>query len=116
MIIKESYEDGITVVHVEGDFLSEPDQRMFQERIRELARKGAKKVVIDLVKVKHMNSCGLGSLVCALTTLRKSGGDIRLANMCGGIHDLFIITQLEKIFESSPTVEEAVAQFKAVRK
>lgn len=115
MIIKETHEGGVTVVHVDGDFLSEPDQRMFQERVRELARQGAKEVVVDLARVKHMNSCGLGSLVCALTTLRKSGGDIRLACMGGGVHDLFIITQLEKIFETSPTVEQAVARFSAAR-
>ncbi len=112
MIIKETEKSGVTVVHVEGDFLSEPDQQHFQQRIRELAGKGKKKVVIDLGRVKHMNSCGLGSLVCALTTLRKAGGDIRLANMAGGIHDLFIITQLEKIFESSATVEEAIGGFR----
>ena len=116
MNVKESLEGGITVVRVEGDFLSEPDQRIFTERIRELVRKGMRHVVIDLAKVKHMNSCGLGSLVCALTTLRKAGGDIRLAGMGTGVHDLFIITQLERIFEVFPTTEQAVDKFQADRK
>jgi anti-sigma B factor antagonist len=102
---------GIIIISMEGDFISEPEQIKFRERIRELVEEGKTNFVVDLSLVKHINSCGLGSLVCALTKARRSGGDIRLAGLGSNVEELFKLTQLIMIFKISPTVEDAVAQY-----
>jgi anti-sigma B factor antagonist len=101
----------ICTVRFDGDFLSEVDHETFREKIHSLAEEGNIHVVIDLAGVKYINSCGLGSLVCALTTLRRVGGDLRLANLGEHVRKLLEITQLTKTFEVYPTLENAVRQF-----
>jgi len=102
---------GISVVRFEGDFLSEVDHETFREQIHSLAEEGQRHVVIDLAGVKYINSCGLGSLVCALTTLRRVGGDLRLANVREHPQKLLEMTQLNRTFEIYPTLEQALQEF-----
>ncbi len=104
---------GVCVVRFEGDFLSEADHETFRKKIHALADEGKRHVVIDLGRVIHINSCGLGSLVCALTTLRKVGGDLRLANVGMHVQELLVITELNRIFEVHPSLESAMQKMSA---
>ena len=99
---------GASIIRLEGDFISEVDQEKLRKRVRELAQSGNIHIILDLERVKYINSCGLGSLVCALTVLRKAGGDIRLAGVGSVVHDLLQITQLDKILQIFSSVEEAL--------
>jgi len=101
---------GICVMRIEGDFLSEEDHETFRENIYSLAKEGTMHVVIDLSGVKYINSCGLGSLVCALTTLRKVGGNLRLVGVGAHVRELFAITQLDRIFAIYTSLEKAVQE------
>ena len=102
---------GVCVIRFEGDFLSELDHESFRGRIRSLAEEGQLHVAIDLSGVKHINSCGLGSLVCALTTLRTVGGDLRLVRVGEHVWKLLEMTQLNSIFKIYPSLEMALQKF-----
>ncbi len=108
MIIKEHISGDVTVLALQGDFISEPDQKRFLDRITSLVAGGSKHVIIDLRESKILNSCGLGSLVCALTKLRKAKGDLRLANVGIEVRHLLVITRLEEVFSMYGSVEEAL--------
>jgi anti-sigma B factor antagonist len=58
-----------------------------------------------------MNSTGLGLLISGLTTLRKAGGELRLANVTDKIESLLAITKLITVFKAYDSVEEAVSSF-----
>ncbi len=109
MHLKVTHSAGVSVVHLEGDFLLEPQQDKLREKIHELVEKGSKNFIIDLTSVKHINSCGLGSLVCAYTSARKVEGNLRLAGVGTAVQELLNITQLVKIFDVFPTLEQALA-------
>ncbi len=108
MIIKEHIAGEVAVLALQGDFISEPDQKRFQDRIASLLAGGSRHIIVDLNEAKILNSCGLGSLVCALTKLRRSGGDLRLANVGIEVRHLLIITRLEEVFSLFPSVEQAI--------
>lgn len=110
MHLKVTHSPGVSVVHLEGDFLLEPEQNKLREKIHELVDRGSKNFIIDLTGVKHINSCGLGSLICAYTSARKTGGNLRLAGASRAVQELLKITQLVKIFEMFPTLEQALAE------
>ena len=99
---------GSTVIHLEGDFIGEADQKNLKDQVNRVVDKGAKRLVIDLGHIKYINSCGLGSLVCALTTVRRSGGELRLAAPGSEVRHLFEMTRLDVILKVYPTVDEAV--------
>jgi len=104
-----------SIVNVDGDFLSEPDQDRFRQRIKEIVEQGRKHIIIDLSRVAHINSCGLGSLVCGLVAARRAGGELVLMNPGEKIQRLFEITNLSTVFHIYPNVTAALAEHHALQ-
>jgi anti-sigma B factor antagonist len=112
MQIKEKVENNVAILSLKGDLLGEPDTTTIREKIHSLCSDQVKQVVLDLGGVNYMNSSGLGTLIAALTTVRNSGGDLRLARVEGKVQNLFVMTQLVKVFDTYETVDRALASFK----
>ncbi len=104
---------GFSIISLEGDFLSEGEQSELRKKVRTLVDQGKTRLIIDLTGSKHINSCGLGALVCAYTTLRRAGGDLRLAGVSRSVEELLKITRLTMILYISPTVEQAIAEYRS---
>ena len=111
MRISKQIQTGIAVLSLEGDFIGELDRSDLSSNVQDLLAVGNRHFVIDLRGVHHINSCGLGSLVSTLTTLRKAGGDLRLACPNPGVRSLFEMTQLVKVFEFHDTIEQALTGY-----
>ncbi|MBE0646120.1 MAG: STAS domain-containing protein [Bacteroidetes bacterium] len=111
MQIKETIEGDVVVLALKGNLMGEPETTEFREKIKSLVRDGFLKIVLDVAKIKWINSSGLGALIAALATVNGSGGDMRIANVTDKINSLFMITQLIKVFKSFDTIERTVASF-----
>ena len=111
MAIKESMRDGVAVLALKGKLIGGPDSLALHDKVHSLIADGIKQVVVDLGKVKWMNSSGLGALMASLTTLRNAGGDLKLANVTKKIESLLLITKLIVVFEIYKSVDRAVASF-----
>lgn len=112
MAIKEQIQGDVAVIELKGKLMGGPETSAIHEKVKNLVDDGIKKVVIDLGKVKWMNSTGLGALMGAMTTLRNHGGELKLANVTEKVQSLFMITKLITIFETYEGVDKAVADFK----
>ncbi len=112
MNIKEKMHGDVAVVALKGNLMGEPDTTEVREKIYSLLQDDVKKVVLDLGKVKWINSSGLGALIAAMTSVKNKGGDLRLANVTEKVESVFMITQLIKVFKTYETVDRAVASFK----
>jgi len=112
MNIKEKMQGDVAVVALKGNLMGEPDTTEVREKVYSLLQDDVKKIVLDLGKVKWMNSSGLGSLIAAMTSVKNKGGDMRLANITEKVESVFMITQLIKVFKTYETVDRAVASFK----
>lgn len=113
MQIKEKMENDVAVISLKGDLLGEPDTGMIRDKIHSLVNDEVKHVVVDLGGVNYMNSSGLGTLISVLTTMRNAGGDLRLARVEGKVQNLFMMTQLVKVFDTYETVDRALVSFKS---
>ena len=113
MQIKEKIENNVAILTFKGDLLGEPDTSNVRNKIHSLVTDNVKRIVIDLGGVNYMNSSGIGTLISCLTTVRNGGGELRLANVGGKVQNLFVITQLVKVFDTYETVERALANFKS---
>lgn len=111
MNIKEKMHGDVAVVALKGNLMGEPDTTDVREKIYSLLQDDVKKVVLDLGKVKWINSSGLGALIAAMTSVKNKGGDLRLANVTEKVESVFMITQLIKVFKTYETVDRAVASF-----
>ncbi|MEM1270226.1 MAG: STAS domain-containing protein [Bacteroidota bacterium] len=99
------------VVTLKGNVMGGPDGAGLLDELHRLRDEGKKNVVVDLAKVKFMNSSGLGMMISALTSMKNAGGDLRLANTADRIRSLLIITKLITVFKSYDSVDEAVASY-----
>jgi anti-sigma B factor antagonist len=88
-----------------------PESTQLHDLLHDLIEQKKLQVVIDLSKVDWMNSTGLGLLISGLTTLRKSGGELKLANVTDKIQSLLTITKLVTVFKTYDSVDEAVKSF-----
>jgi anti-sigma B factor antagonist len=109
MKIKEKIENHVAVLSLSGKMMGGPETTALHDHIRGLMNDGISKVVIDLGGVKWINSSGLGVLMAAMTTLKNSEGQMKLANVTEKVESLLMITQLMRIFETYDTIDRAVA-------
>lgn len=111
MKIKEKMERDIAILTITGNMMGGPETTALHDKIKSLMADGIKKVIIDLGKVKWMNSSGLGVLMASWGSLRKENGNLKLASISDKINSLLMITQLMQFFETYESVDRALASF-----
>ena len=104
--------DDVVVIDIKGKFLGSIDGPAFKETIDRLKTEGKTHVVVDLAQADLMDSSGIGTLISALTSMRKAGGDVRLANLKKRIRNIFLMTRLlGQVFKDYDSLDEAVASY-----
>lgn len=100
------------VIKIEGEIMGGSESESFRNIIYKAIEEDKVFIVADLAKANWMNSSGLGMLISGLTTLRSSGGDLRLANLSDKVRRPLEITKLESVFLIYNSVEDAVNSYK----
>lgn len=110
MEIKTQPYERVTVVAVEGrvDSASAGD---LEAELKRLIEEGKASFVLDLSGVEFLSSSGLRVLVTTLKTVRKAGGDLRLAQMSQRASDAIELAGLDPLFKTYEDREAAVASF-----
>jgi len=111
MEIKESTQGDVVVLTLTSETISGPEVSDFHDKVKGLIRDGFRKVVVDLGNVRWFGSAMLGTLVASLTTLKNSGGDLRLANVAKRVDSIFAVTQLASLFSTYESVDRAVSSY-----
>lgn len=111
MKIKESIQGNVAVLTPSGSMMGGSDTTDLHDRVKSLISDGIKSVVIDLSKVKWMNSSGLGSLIACMTSLKNADGALKLSNITDKVNSLLMITQMIRIFDTYASPDRAVSAF-----
>jgi len=100
----------VSVVKVAGrvDSLTAPD---LDKTLQDLLAVDRSQIVMDLQEVEYMSSAGLRALVAANKAARKSGGDVRLAQLSPRVREVIDLAGLTPVFDIHPDVVEAVGAF-----
>lgn len=112
MPFQTNEQDQVVVIDIKGKFLGSIEGPGFKDTIDRLKQEGKTHVVIDLAQADLMDSSGIGALISALTSMRKAGGDVRLANLKKRIRNIFLMTRLlGQVFKDYDSLDEAVTSF-----
>jgi anti-sigma B factor antagonist len=111
MKIKTTEKYEAVIIELKGNVMGGDDTKDFNDLLHKLIDEGKTRIVVDLSDVKFMNSSGLGMLIGGLTTVKKSDGFYKLANVTDKIESLLIITKLITIFETYDSVDKALESF-----
>lgn len=99
----------IIIIRLEGDLIGENDGAAVLAKATEAIQDQILKCIIDISKLRYINSSGIGVLITVLTKFRNKGGEVFLLNPSESVQKLLIITKLNAIFQISKTEEEALA-------
>jgi anti-sigma B factor antagonist len=107
---KETYH--AVLLTPKGNMMGGPDTIKFHEIVKSYIDQGKPNFVVDLGHVDFMNSPGLGVLITAYTSAKNAGGKLIVARPAKKIKQLFVITQIDRIFQHFDEVEEALNSLK----
>lgn len=113
MEIEVAREQGTVVVRPRGERLDIEVAGDFRATLLSLIDDGHRNLVVDLKDVTFIDSSGLGALVSALKTIKRTSGsgDLRLARVQTPVVALLEIIRLNRVFTSYSSVDEAVHSF-----
>lgn len=102
---------GVTIIDLVGKITIGEGDTTLRDIVTEIMEKDKKKIIFNLGKIKYMDSAGIGELIRSYTTVKNSGGDLKLLNLTKKIKDLLTITKLITIFNDFTNEDEAVQSF-----
>jgi anti-sigma B factor antagonist len=111
MKVKKRMEGEVAIFTASGNIMSAKEGSVLHKKVKAASDEGVKKVIIDLKKVKWMNSSGIGVLMASWGSMAQSEGKIKLACATEKVKSLLVITQLLQFFENYDSVEEALKSF-----
>ena len=114
--IQQREREGILILDFKGRLTVGREATAFRDKITELNQAGTKNLVLNLAGVDFIDSTGLGALVMCNTTLRRSGGTIKLLNLNRRNIELLVMTKLATVFEIFNDEQDAVNSFFPDRK
>jgi anti-sigma B factor antagonist len=69
------------------------------------------KLVVDVSRLRFVDSSGLGAFLSCLRQVNAKGGDLKLCGMSKQVRTVFELVRLHRIFDILGTREEAVRAF-----
>jgi anti-sigma B factor antagonist len=104
-------EGRVTILTVHGDLVIGEPESTFKRTVTRLLEDGSVNLLVDLERVRFLDSSGLGALVRALTNSQKEGGQTKLLHAGPQVRKLLEMTKLDSVFELHDDLEKAVSSF-----
>jgi anti-sigma B factor antagonist len=100
----------IAVATVPADELDASNAGEFKRDIAPVLEDNTR-LVLDLSRLRFVDSSGLGAMLSCLRQLGAKGGDLKLCGMSKQVRGLFELVRMHRIFDIYGTKEEAVHAF-----
>jgi anti-sigma B factor antagonist len=100
-----------SVIEIEGKIVLGEGDTEIKQAVDDLIKRGRSKIILNLARVPYLDSAGLGEIIRCFTTVRKSGGNLKLLSPNKRIIDLLTITQLINVFDWYDNEAAALASF-----
>ena len=101
----------VSVVDISGRITIGEGDVMLREKVNELLDAGENRILLNLEKVKYMDSAGIGELVACYKRAKEKEGTVKLLNPSGKVYDLLQLTKLEEVFDTYRDEGEALGSF-----
>ena len=112
MTIEQRTVGHVVVLSIMGDItMNGTGASRVADKVRGVLEEGHNRFVLDLGRVRYVDSAGLGELVHAFSAVRSRGGGMKLLNVGKRLNDLLMVTRLLTVFDCFDQESEAVASF-----
>ncbi len=101
----------VAVVDISGKITIGEGDVLLRQKVQELLDAGESRILLNLEKVKYMDSAGIGELVACYKRATEKEGTVKLLNPSGKVYDLLQLTKLEEVFDTFRDEGEALGSF-----
>jgi anti-anti-sigma factor len=108
-IIERTIND-VTVLDLEGNLALNENAR-FRRHVMGAIDAGVHKLIVNLSRVKYIDSNGLGELISCYKALQRVNGHVKLLHLSDRLKYLLAITKLDSVFETFDSEPVAVSSF-----
>ena len=112
MNITTRKEEDVTIVDLDGKLTIGVGDVQLREELVDLLAIGTKKILLNMQKVKSMDSSGLGELVRSKKTVTDQGAIIKLLHVEDKVQEVLEMTRLIGVFETFNDEIDAIASFR----
>lgn len=103
--------DNVIIIDIDGKIVLGDGDVEIKKTVDQFLHRGEKNFILNLARVPYLDSAGLGEIIRCFTTLRRSGGNIRLLSPNARIVDLLSITKLLDVFDTFDNESAALESF-----
>jgi len=100
--------EGATLLVIRGPIEIGSGDVKLREILQEIKQSGETSVILDLARVTHIDSSGMGELIANYTDLTRAGIRVVLSRLNTRIYDLMQITHLVTVFPIYDSNEDAM--------
>jgi anti-sigma B factor antagonist len=102
--------DGVAVAAIPVEDLDASNAGDFKRDIAPVLE-AHPRLVLDLTRVRFVDSSGLGAFISCLRKLNAAGGDLKLCCMSRPVRAVFELVRMHRVFDIFPTRGAAVHAF-----
>ncbi|PIE03125.1 MAG: hypothetical protein CSA81_03055 [Acidobacteria bacterium] len=107
MNLKKRHLDDISILELDG-MLTLGAESTVAEAFKELHDLERKKIILDMLKVKYIDSIGIGQIASGYKKIKENGGQLVLVRVNERILSLLEMTGLKDVLPIYPDVEHAI--------
>jgi anti-sigma B factor antagonist len=98
----------ITIIRPQSD-IDSFNVSFLKDKLKEQVETGRFNIIMDLGKVRFMDSAALGILVSGLKTCIQNSGSLGIINPSRNVENLFRITHLDSVFHVFDSENDAIS-------
>jgi len=114
MALKVEKQKNYTILKVQAEKLDAIIAPDVKANFVSINAEGAKNVILDLADARYCDSSGLSAILVGNRLCKTAGGKLVITGIKDPIKKLILISQLDSILSSAPTVEDGVKLFSEV--
>jgi anti-sigma B factor antagonist len=100
----------VTVVAIHEEQLDAGNAEDFRQEIAPVL-KDTRKLILDMERVRFVDSRGCGAILSCLKQLSANNGDLKLCSVSTYVRTVFDLIRLHRICEIVPTKADAIRSF-----
>lgn len=108
MTFEKQIHNNALIIRLAGDLIGEDNGSSLLELATDAIQQQVVTCIIDISKLRYINSSGIGVLITILTKFRNKGGEVYLMSPSENVQKLLVITKLNAIFHIIQNEDEVL--------
>jgi anti-sigma B factor antagonist len=109
MNIVAEKKNGKTLLSLNEERLDAHNSGELKDYLQRLLESGTNVLIVDLSRVRFIDSSGLGALLSGYKNANLRQGSLVLAGLQSRVQSMFELTRLHRVFDIYPNLQEALA-------